>query len=97
MGKISDAVDRFLIFRSHTNFQRMVKNCLFRWDLERPNLKWPKEKRLKKFGPKKRLFSIWPNIQIAESAQMAESRASGPPPARARFSPLALDSANFTV
>jgi hypothetical protein len=29
--------------------------------------------------------------------KLAESRASGPPIARSRFSPLALDLANFTV
>jgi hypothetical protein len=49
------------------------------------------EIKAKKIWPKKSFFSIWPTIQ------MAESRSSGPPLARAHFSPLDLDSANFTV
>jgi hypothetical protein len=36
--------------------------------------------------PKKRVFGIWPNMEMAET-----------PLARTRFSPLALDSANLTV
>jgi hypothetical protein len=47
----------------------------------------------------KRSFSIWPNMPNLNrpNAQMAESRSSGPQFARARFSPLDLDSVNFTV
>ena len=47
--------------------------------------------------PKMKVFAIWPNMQMAECSIGRKWTASGPPLARARFSPLALDSANFTV
>jgi hypothetical protein len=53
-------------------------------------------KKAEKNWAENEVFSIRPNLN-RPNAQMAESRASGPPLARARFSPLALDSANFTV
>ena len=58
----------FVIFRlffmqiCHHGFQVLISKYSQGWDLERPNLKWPKEKR-----PKMRFFSIWLNIQMAES------------------------------
>jgi hypothetical protein len=54
------------------------------------------ETKAEKNVSEKEVFSIWPNIN-RPNAQMAESRASGPPLARACFSTLDLDSANFTV
>jgi hypothetical protein len=49
---------RVEILKAEKNVVEKIGPKTARWDLDRPNLKWPKEKRPKKFGPKERFFNI---------------------------------------
>jgi hypothetical protein len=58
------------------------------------------EKKAEKNMAEKEIFqhlAEYANDQMLKWAKLAESRSSGHPVARAYFSPLGLDSANFTV